>query len=127
MKCSCVPDPRQVIRIRNGHRPGWSGPLGKFIKQCISQELAEPTLKSDVYSAKCGEREGRIRTEGGRGGPGRAEALKWELHHKGGSDFKTITPPVKSRLRIKRSFILILRGAELKLDLPLKCGSSTLR
>ena len=97
MKCSCVPDPRQVIRIRNGHRPGWSGPLGKFIKQCISQELAEPTLKSDVYSAKCGEREGRIRTEGGRGGPGRAEALKWELHHKGGSDFKTITPRQSSR------------------------------
>ena len=48
---------------------GRSGPLGKFIKQCISQELLEPRL---MYSAKCGEkREGRVKLEGGRGGPGR--------------------------------------------------------
>ena len=39
-----------------------SGPLGKFIKQCISQELAKLRLNL-VVSAKCGEKKGGADTE----------------------------------------------------------------
>ena len=66
------PVPRQVIRIR-------SGPLGKFIKQCISQELARlrPNL---VWSANCGEKRGgadtELQTYRGRGGAGQGGGIK---------------------------------------------------